>query len=272
MDAARLETDPRIRTRRELIERARRTRLWWRIGAVGLSVLIAWIAFWSPLLAVDRVRLRGARHITAGDVVDVSGLRRSDNLLLVSTQEIEAAAETLPWVKRAEVRRVLPGTIRLKIVERRPAMALTFDVDGRNTRWLVDAGGRVLAESRSARTLPVLAGMTIVDIEPGDIVPSPEARAALAAYVSMPRKLRDKVVAVFAPTVERLTFTLKDRTLVRYGAAEELDAKNSVLVSVMAKLRSQNRAVAYIDIRVPASPAVSNQAPPDVLPTPTPSP
>jgi cell division protein FtsQ len=271
MDAARLETDPRIRTRRELIERTRRIRMWWRVGAVALVVLIAWIAFWSPVLSVDRVRLRGARYTTAADVAEAADLRRSDNLLLVSTSDIEIAAETLPWVKRAEVRRVLPGTLRIKIVERRPAMALTLDAGARDARWLVDAGGRVLARSRASKNLPVLAGMTIPEIEAGDIVPSPEARAALAAYVSMPRALRTKVVAVFAPTVERLTFTMRDRTLVRYGAAEELDAKNSVLASVLAKLRSQGRAVAYIDIRVPASPAVSQQAPPDVLPTPTPA-
>ena len=271
-DAARLETDPRIRTRREQIERSRRIRFMWRVGAIALCVLIAWIAFWSPLLGIDRVRLRGARHTTALEVVEAAGLKRSDNLLLVSTGDIEAAAESLPWVKRAEVRRVLPGTLRIRIVERKPAMALTADVDGRNTRWLLDAGGRVLAKGRSDKRLPVIAGMAVDGLEAGEIVPAAEARAALAAYVSMPHKLREKVVAVFAPTVERLTFTLRDRTLVRYGAAEDLDAKNAVLASVLEKLRSQGRAVAYIDVRVPASPAVSNQPPPDaVLPSPTPA-
>lgn len=270
-DAARLETDPRIRTRREEIERARRTRLMWRAGAIALCMLIAWIAFWSPLLGVDKVRLRGARHTTAADVVEAAGLRRSDNLLLVSTRSIEDAAEGLPWVKRAEVRRVLPGTIRIKIVERRPAVALSSGVGGRNASWLLDAGGRILGKGR-AKGLPVVAGMTVTGMEPGDLVPASEARAALAAYVSMPRNLKDRIVAVFAPTVERLTFTLRDRTLVRYGAAEDMDAKNAVLGSVLEKLRSQGRAVAYIDVRVPASPAVSNEPPPDVLPSPTPTP
>jgi len=271
MDAARLETDPRIRTRRELIARSRRRRLLWRAGALALCALIAWIAFWSPVLSIRRVRLWGARHTVAAEVVEVAGLQRSDNLLLISTDAIEEAAETLPWVAKAEVRRVLPGTLRIKIKERTPTMALTLDAGGRRSRWLIDADGRVLSKGSSHRKLPVLAGMPIEAPEPGSIVESEPALAALTAYGSMPKPLRQKVVAVFAPTEERLTFTLRDRTLVRFGAAENLRSKNSVLRSVLDKLRSQGRTVAYIDVRVPASPAVSQQAPPDLVQSPAPS-
>jgi cell division protein FtsQ len=271
MDAARLETDPRIRTRREMIERSRRRRYLWRLGALALCGAIAWVAFWSPVLSVRRVRLLGAKHTHDAEVIEAAGLDRSDNLLLVSTDEIARAAETLPWIEKAEVRRVLPGTLRVKVVERKAAMALSLGTSSGKARWLLDGDGRILDKSRSHRKLPVLAGAAVSGLEPGSVVASGPVRAALRAYGSMPRGLRRKVVAVFAPTEERLTFTLRDRTLVRFGAAEELAAKNSVLRSVLGKLRAQGRAVAYIDVRVPASPAVSQQAPPGVVATPAPS-
>jgi cell division protein FtsQ len=269
MDAARLETDPRIRTRRETIARSRRLRFLWRVGAVALCVLIAWIAFWSPVLSIRKVRLLGGKHTHGSDIVAAAGLKSSDNLLLVSTDDVARAAETLPWVARAKVKRVLPGTLRVKVIERTPAMALTLGVGNSTSRWLLDEDGRVLSEERRAfRKLPVLAGMPVASLEPGKPVGSEPALAALSAFASMPSSLQRKVVAVFAPTPERLTFTLRDRTLVRFGSAENLAAKNSVLRSVLGKLASQGRAVAYIDVRVPSSPAVSQQAPPDVLPTP----
>jgi cell division protein FtsQ len=268
MDVARLETDPRIRTRREMIERSRRRRLLWRLGAVALCALIAWIAFWSPVLSVRRVRLLGAKHTRSVEVIEAAGLDPSDNLLLVSTADIERAAETLPWVERAEARRVLPGTLRVKVIERKPVMALMVETGSRRSRWLLDGDGRILARGRRHKKLPVLAGMAVEALEPGSIVASDGARAALRAYASMRPGLRSKVVAVFAPTEERLTFTLRNRTLVRFGAAENLDAKNSVLRSVLAKLRAQGRRVAYIDVRVPASPAISQEAPPDVATSP----
>lgn len=245
-----------------MIERSRRHRFLWRAGALALCALIAWIAFWSPVLSVRRVRLLGAKHTRDAEVIQAAGLDRSDNLLLVSTDEIERAAESLPWIERAQVRRVLPGTLRVRVVERKPAMTLTVEAGGGRSRWLLDADGRVLAKSRKTRGLPVLAGMPIGALEPGAVVGSDAALSALRAYASMPRGLRRKVVAVFAPTEERLTFTMRDRTLVRYGAAENLAAKNAVLRSVFAELREQGRVAAYVDVRVPASPAVSRQAPP----------
>lgn len=271
MDAARLETDPRIRTRREMIERSRRRRFLWRAGALALCGLIAWIAFWSPVLSVRRVRLLGAKHTQDAELIEAAGLDRSDNLLLVSTDEIERAAESLPWIARAKVRRVLPGTLRVRVVERKPAMMLRLDAGSGRSGWLLDADGRVLARSRKTKGLPVLAGMSVAAPEPGAVVGSDAVRSALRAYAAMPRGLRRKVVAVFAPTEERLTFTMRDRTLVRFGAAENLAAKNAVLRSVFAELRAQGRVAAYVDVRVPASPAVSQQAPPDALETPAPT-
>ena len=65
------------------------------------------------------------------------------------------------------------------------------------------------------------------------------------------------MVGIFAPTVERLTLSLEDGTLVRYGAAESLAAKNEVLLSLLAELAREGTQAAYIDVRVPTSPAVS---------------
>lgn len=242
----------------------------WRFGAVVLCALLAWIAFMSPVLSVRRVRLLGAKHTRSADVIEAAGLDRSDNLLLVSTADVERAAETLPWVRRAEARRVLPGTLRVKVFERKPVMALTLKTGSRRSRWLLDGDGRILARGRGGKKLPVLAGIALEGIEPGSIIASKGARAGLRAYASMRPRLRHEVVAVFAPTEERLTFTLRNRTLVRFGAAENLDAKNSVLRSVLAKLRAQGKRVAYIDVRVPASPAISESAPPDVASSPPP--
>jgi cell division septal protein FtsQ len=69
------------------------------------------------------------------------------------------------------------------------------------------------------------------------------------------------VVGVFAPTVERITFSLREGTSVRYGAAEQIRDKNEVLQVLLRRLDDEGRTAAYIDVRVPTSPAV---APADV--------
>jgi cell division protein FtsQ len=207
-------------------------------------------------LNVREIEIQGGKHVTKDDIESVAHVR-GDNLLTLSTGGVVAKVETLPWVKSAHVERRLPGTLRVRIEERRPAIVLSLG----QARWTLDAGGRVLASGTAAKDLPVLGGVTVGDVSPGLTLDTAEAADALAAWRGLPASLRKRVVAIFAPTVERLTLSLEDGTLVRYGAAEMMTAKNEVLRSLLADLAAEGRVASYIDVRVPTSPAVSAVAP-----------
>lgn len=264
--STRVRTDPRISRRRKAVQRSKRRRLALALAVVAGLAALAWMAFWSPVLRVRSVELVGAEHTTSEEVIEVTGLGEDDNLLLLSTAEVADQAETLPWVRAAEVDRMLPDTVRVRVVERDPAVVLSIGA----ARWTLDARGHVLAPGTVAKNLPVLAGVEVAGIEPGIKLQTEEAMDALRAWRSLPRSLRAKVTGVFAPTLERISFTLANGVIVRYGAAERMEAKNEVLGSVLARLQSQGRAVAYIDVRVPTSPAVL-PAVPGTIPTTVPA-
>lgn len=254
----RIKTDPRFSRRRRAVERSKRRRAILRGAGVALVVTAVWAMFWSPLFAVRAVKVVGAEHTTSAQIATAAGLDSGDNLLLVSTGDIARAARSLPWVKRAEVDRMLPGTIRVRVTERRPAMALS----GVTGVWTIDAKGRVLATGGAKSGLPVLAGVQVEAVSPGMFVRTREARAALRVYARLPRPLRREVVGIFAPTLERITLSLVDDTLVRYGAPEDLRAKNKIVRVLRARLRARGQRAAYIDVRVPTTPAIGPQRPP----------
>jgi cell division protein FtsQ len=266
---ARTRTDPRISRRRRAIARSKRRRSIASVATVAVTATGLWVAFWSPLLAVDRVAVVGARHVSSADVEEVTGLGASHNLLLVSTGEIEEQVETLPWVAAAKVDRLLPGTVRVRVTERRPSVVLVVGDD----RWLLDRGGHVLERASAGETkLPVLAGAAVAVVEEGRRVPDEEVGDALVAWRSLDGRLRDQVVGVLAPTSERISFSLEDGTQIRFGAAEALRAKNEVLSALLTQMKAEGRSAAYIDVRVPTSPAISNTPPvSSATPTPTPS-
>ena len=264
---ARPQTDPRISRRRKAVARSRTRKV---VGTTSVLVAVAavsWAAFGSPLLAVDEVRVVGAEHTTADEIARAAELDDSDNLLLISTDDIARAAETLPWVKTAEVDRILPGTVRVRVTERVPALTLSVGA----AHWTIDARGRVLAVGESVgkgNDLPVITGAETGDVALGATVDAPELVDALKAFRSLDRKLRAQVTAVVAPAVERISFSLSDGTLIRFGAAERLHAKNEVLSALLEEIARENRTVAYIDVRVPTSPAVAPAAGPRATPTP----
>jgi cell division protein FtsQ len=231
-------------------------------------IVCVWAAFFSPLLAVRDVRVLGADHTTPAAIAEAAGLSTDDNLLLVSTSEIATAAETLPWVRDAEVSRKLPGTVVVRVTERRPAMLLALS----GARWLIDRDGHVLGEADRGESLPILSGFDPGEVAPGMNLALPQARAAMRVWRSLPSGLASHVVAVFAPTPHRISLSLDTSTTVRYGSPTGAAAKNAVLKALLARVRAQGEAPAYIDVRVPENPAISTAPAVAALPSPGTSP
>ena len=254
---SRVQTDPRIRRRRNDVARGKKRKFLTVLITLLVLAGATWAAFWSPLLSVRDVKLTGATHTTAAEVAAAAGLGPEDNLLLLSAGEVVDAARSLPWVADAEVERRLPGTVKVKVVERKPALVLSLST----ARWTIDAHGHVLATGQSEPGLPVVGGVEVGEIETGTRLTAAVMDEVLAAWRSLPKKLASEVQAVFAPSLERISFTLVDGTQVRYGAAERLAAKNEVLVALRKRLAEEGRLTSYIDVRVPTSPAVGPPPP-----------
>src|SRR5687767_10017896 len=173
----RIPTDPRLSRRRKAVARTKRRRVLSGLGAVLALGAIGWVALASPLLAVDEVKVVGARHTTSAEVAVVTGLGADDNLLLMSTEEVETKTESLPWVRTAEVDRMLPGTVRVRITERVPAMVVSLGA----AQWTIDSRGYVLDSGAVSDKLPVLGGAETGDIEAGKQLVTPEIQDALKA-------------------------------------------------------------------------------------------
>lgn len=262
-EEARVRTDPRFRRRRQAVDRSRRRRLFIGTTSVVALVTLVWAVFWSPLLNVRDVTVRGAEHLSADDVIQATDLIGADkNLLLLSTEEIAERVERLPWVKEADVDRMLPSSVRVSIVERSPAIVLSLGA----ARWTLDRKGYVLDSGETRPGLPVLAGVEVGQVEPGVRLMTPESLAALRAFRSMPSSLGKKIVGIFAPTTERITLSLQDGTVIRIGSAEKLKAKAKVLKALMARLTQKGVTPGYIDVRVPTNPAISAEPPPQPEP------
>ena len=248
---SRIDTDPRFSRRRHAVARLRRRKLLAHAAVAGGVAAIVWIAFFSPLLTVSEVEVVGGGHVTAADITSIARLDERRNLLLLSTTEVAQAVRELAWVKHAEVDRKLPGTLRVNIAERVPALALQAS----EARWTIDRRGHVLAPG-APRRLPTVAAVSEEEIVVGERVTASEVQGALAVFRTIPDRLRRNLEAIFAPGSERISLSLESGLLIRLGAAEKLRAKSSVLTALLIRIRREGVAVGYVDVRVPTSPAV----------------
>jgi cell division protein FtsQ len=235
------------------VARARRRRLAIRAGSAAAGVFFVWAILWSPLLNVRHVTVAGGRHTSSTAVAEIAGLSESDNLLFVSASHVAEKAEELPWVKSARVDRLLPNTVRVRVVERQPAMTVTTETGS----WLIDAGGRILAPTSDGGGLPTIAAADLGAVEPGESVERPSVRAAVRAFGSMPKELQGLIKAGTAPTSERISFSIAGGAVIRYGAAEQLADKNEVALALIHRFGRGSEDLSYIDVRVPSNPAVA---------------
>lgn len=128
---------------------------------VAASVLVAWgmrrYLHKSPRFAVANVLVEGAQRLTSARVSRAAGIATGNNIFDVD--EDTAAKKVLadPWVESAKVRKELPDTLHVTIVERDPR--LLASIDGK--LFLVDGKGSVFKEAEPGDPVdfPVVTGI-----------------------------------------------------------------------------------------------------------------
>lgn len=106
----------------------------------------------------------GNQYYTPAQIVEKSGLTTGGNLLFdVSKRPAKQALLEDPYIKTVDIKRSLPGTLQINIVERVEYAAVPYG----GQYVLIDREGTVLRVTDQEPTLPVLGGMTLIETTPG---------------------------------------------------------------------------------------------------------
>jgi cell division protein FtsQ len=148
--------------------RARRLTLLLQVGAVFLLSLAALRAGYGRVLASEhlnvlRVEVRGNQLLSEGEVRELLGPAVGENILSLDLEALTKRLKTSPWVASTSVRRRLPDTLVVEIVERVPLALAEVDrlylMDGEGT--LIDIFGPRTAQF----DLPIVRGLQDMDAE-----------------------------------------------------------------------------------------------------------
>ena len=129
-------------------------------NVLALVLLVELIAalFTTPHLAIRRFEIHGARMLSAGDIISVSGVRAGQNILTLRKSLIESRIRILPMVQDVHVHRKMPKTVRIIIRERTPYAV----VSAGNFGMVIDRG---LVPFKSAEPFD-FSRLPIIEIPP----------------------------------------------------------------------------------------------------------
>lgn len=246
--------DPRIRARRVEVTRTEgRRRLRLLLIAVGCLTTVGTAvgATRSPLLDIDRVVVTGNAQTPHADVVAAGGLEPGVQMFDLDAARAASDLAALPWVRRAQVVKEWPGTVRVVVVERVPAAAVEAGAAG----WaLVDKDGRVLAlQPAPPPELPIVTGVDAPG-PPGTTL-SGLVGDAVAVATALPDAVRAAVPRVSVAGDELELRPAAAGPTVRFGPPSETAAKVLALQALFAEV--DLRRVRTIDVRVPSAPVLT---------------
>ncbi len=216
-------------------------------GAVAAGAgRVEWLARLAGF-GIDEVVLTGHRQTADTDIFNALDLPRARSLLSLNTRGVRRRLEQLPWIAGAEITRVYPNRLEIRVKERKPFAAWQRT----GGEYLIDVTGRVLTEINRSNglDLPRVAGEGAAR----------EARAlfaALARYPAIAKKL-ERAERIGG---RRWTLHLRNGTVLQLPADREISAlamaaENSV---VERGIREGN---AVIDLRVLGRIAVRHAGP-----------
>lgn len=184
----RATADRRFRRARVRPVRRRRWRglvTWRRLGVAAATALTLYVGYRavtliarSPLLRVTKVVVRGNARLSTGEVLAMVNGLRGRSILTVDLNRERKRLLASAWVAAATMRRILPATVEITLVERTPIGLCRIG----SRLYLVDGAGAVIDEhgpQYADLDLPIIDGLASGPRGGQPLVD--EARAALAA-------------------------------------------------------------------------------------------
>ncbi len=209
----------------------RSLRQWLFIVLMALAVLLGLsvAVIWSPLLRVETISASGSLHTSPAAIIEASGIKHGQSMVLLNTATVRDQIESLPWVATASVVRNWPTGVHLNVTERSPVVTTRGP---KNALVAVDAQGRVLGTTTTRLGLPGLSLAKPVG-GPGTTI-TKHATPCLAIAGSLPTAFRSQVRALLCigPHVQII---LPGPVVFELGSTLDLRAKYVAIASLIAK-------------------------------------
>ena len=236
----------------------------WRSSEWALSRFL----YENRTFAISQIEVQTDGAISLEQLRRWSGVKPGQNLLALDLARVKRDLELVPVIQSAAVERILPHTLRIRVVEREP-LAQVYVPQGRPkggydmTLFHLDPEGfvmlpleprqRAVPLTEPLEQLPTIAGLNFTELRPGRRVDSAQVRTALQLVVAFDRSpmvgLDDlRRIEVSAPEILQVTtWRGSDITF----SVRELDRQLRRWREIYDAGERKGKVIATLDLAVP---------------------
>jgi cell division protein FtsQ len=215
-------------------------------GAYRASAVVAD----ARVLQVDRIVVHGNERLSRGEILAVLNGLRGESLVWTDLDRWRRRLLASPWVRDAALRRSLPSTVDVLVLERQPIGIGRINTD----MYLVDERGVVIDQygpQYADLDLPIIDGLSAAPNESGAM--TDESRADLAARViagikSKPEILR-RLSQVDVTDAHNASLILAGDPAVIYVGEDQFLQRLQSYLQLAPALRERVEDIDYVDLR-----------------------
>ena len=222
----------------------------WRAMVIGLALVLlaGWWVTRSSIFAARSITVEGNRHLTRAQVLELAGVDAHTNLVWFLPGTVADRLRRSPWVREADVDRVLPSTLTISVRERTAVAVVSGD-----RRLLVSDDRTVLGVAPADLDLPEIEA-DVGAARIGGLLPEPNP--GLQVVVAMPETLRIRLDRVFTNEQDVLMVRLDGDVLAIYGDASQARAKAQAVAALLRYAARHQIEAHRLDVRAPGHPAL----------------
>lgn len=147
--------------------------------SIGLLAGYRWLTTIN-YFSIKDVQITGTKRMSKDDVLAQTEIKPGMNLLAVNMENVESLLAGNPWIESSQVTRVLPDTLKIRVVEREPSFLVQYE----DKLCYADGEGRII---------DTVASDTFVSL------PQVEVESGMERHLGILEELRKSIAAKQAP-------------------------------------------------------------------------
>jgi cell division protein FtsQ len=223
-----------------------------------LFILIFFLVVWtfivfirSDYFAISHITIKGNTHTPEAQILLSLQVGEGSNIWKVSPSQLQQRVEMIPRVEKAEIKRLLPRTLHVQVVEKKPLVLVPYG------EFLLEISmdGQILGTTQDPQNygLPLLTGVIPVEGAVGEnLLDGTQLAAVTEAVVA----LEERGMAVSELNItdpENMILITLDGLVVWLGS-HDFTQKAALLVQISTQIHDK-KSRGYLDLRIKEAPA-----------------
>lgn len=214
--------------------------LFFALGTISIAYL-----FKSGFFNINNINITGNNTLSKELLVNASGINKEENIFKISLSNGEDEIRKLPYIKVVKIKRKLPKTIDINVIERTGVA----QIKSISTYMLLDMEGYIL-ELRDNKTenLPTLTGFNINNILPGDNIFENQNGSKVEELIGDGdnHNMLSKIHEISYESEENINIILNNGISVAFGPLDNVKYKLRYLNEILIDIEENNRVVKMI--------------------------